>query len=140
MRYIWIAIKHPMETVEETHIKAVWLYNLPNGGCTFKTGTIPNRITLEVNGFFAQTHIDDYQKTSHPAPRKQYVVTLAGKLEFTVTNGDTFIVEPGVILIAEDTHGHGHTWRLTEGDTWQRLYLPFTYEGNKHFVEDRKVV
>ena len=124
-----------METPPETKIKAVWLYNLPDGSCTFKTGTLPNRTTIATNGFFAQTHIDDYQKTSHPAPRKQYVITLQGKLEFMVTNGDTFIVEPGVILIAEDTHGHGHTWRLIEGDVWQRLYLPFDYKGNTHFTE-----
>jgi len=119
----------------ETHIKAIWLYNLPDGSCDFQVGTLPNRSVIETEGFFAQTHIDDYQKTAHPAPRKQYVVTLMGKLEFTVTNGSTFILEPGIILIAEDLHGHGHTWKLIKGTVWQRLYLPFTYNGDKHFIK-----
>lgn len=124
-----------METENETHIKTIWMYNLPDGSCTFQEGWLPNRSVIDVNGFFAQTHIDDYQKMDHPAPRKQFVVTLKGKLLFTVTNGDSFILEPGVLLIAEDTHGHGHSWTLIEGEVWQRLYLPFTDDAERHFVK-----
>jgi len=118
------------------HIKTIRLYNLPDGSCTFQIGTVPNTTHIPVTGFFAQTHIEAYQKVAHPAPRKQFVVTLTGKLQFTVTNGDSFIIEPGILLIAEDIHGPGHTWLLLEGDSWHRLYIPIPEDAETHFIKD----
>ncbi len=59
----------------------------------------------------------------HDAPQRQYVITLAGTLEFTTRDGETFTVEPGVVLLAEDTAGTGHRWRLVDDRPWQRLYV-----------------
>jgi quercetin dioxygenase-like cupin family protein len=50
----------------------------------------------------------------HDAPEAQYVVTLAGTLEFTTRDGETFIVHPGDVLVADDTTGSGHKWRLVD--------------------------
>jgi len=119
-----------------THIKTIHLYNLPDGSCTFDIGIIPNSTHLPATHFFAQTHIEAYQKVAHPAPRKQFVVTLTGKLKFMVTNGDSFIIEPGILLIAEDIHGAGHTWVLLEGETWNRLYIPYPDGAATHFIKD----
>jgi len=126
----------PIENGPEARIRAIRLYNLPDGGCTFEAGTIVNRITIPSKGFFAHTHIDPYQKIAHPAPRKQFVVTLKGRLEFKVTNGDTFIIEPGILLIAEDTLGTGHTWRILDGDTWERLYVPLADDNESFFIKE----
>ena len=116
-------------------IKTIRLYNLPDGSCSFEVGTVPNTTHISVTSFFAQTHIEAYQKIAHPAPRKQFVVTLTGKLQFTVTNGDSFIIEPGILLIAEDVQGPGHTWVLLEGETWHRLYIPIPEGAETHFAK-----
>lgn len=124
-----------MEVFEnENYIKAVRLFNLPDGSCTFEYGKIKTNVKIESTGFFAQTHVDAYEVVPHPAPRRQYVVTLKGKLQFKVTNGDTFIIEPGIILIAEDTNGVGHTWELIDGEKWERLYIAL--KGDTHFIID----
>ncbi|MBS7229441.1 hypothetical protein KHA90_00245 [Flavobacterium psychroterrae] len=120
----------------DSYIKAIRLINTEDGECTFEVGKIPNKTTIDSKGFFAQTHVDAYEKVAHAAPRKQYVVTLKGKLRFKVSNGDTFIIEPGVILIAEDTKGKGHTWDLVKGDKWERLYIPLTEDASDQFVKD----
>jgi hypothetical protein len=122
-----------------THIKTIRMYNLPDGSCTFQSGYLPNSTHIPAVGFFAQTQIEAYQKVAHPAPRRQFVVTLQGKLQFTVTNGDSFMVEPGILLIAEDTLGAGHTWLLLEGDAWHRLYIPIDEAVDTYFVKSGDV-
>ncbi|WP_201980644.1 cupin domain-containing protein [Hymenobacter rubidus] len=117
------------------YIKAIRLLNTPDGGCTFETGRLPTGTHLAVSYCFAETH-DTYENLPHAAPRTQYVVTLRGKLRFTVSSGETFIVEPGIILIAKDIKGPGHTWDLIEGDVWERLYLPFAPEADDQFIAD----
>jgi DNA-binding NarL/FixJ family response regulator len=49
----------------------------------------------------------------HNAPATQFVITLSGILEFATRSGETFTINPGEILIALDTTGTGHKWRLT---------------------------
>lgn len=59
----------------------------------------------------------------HDAPRRQYVVTLTGTLEFTTRDGETFHLGPGDVLLAEDTAGGGHSWRLIDDQPWTRAYI-----------------
>ena len=59
----------------------------------------------------------------HTAPCRQYVVTLTGTLEFTTRDGETFSLAPGDVLLAEDTTGSGHRWRLIDDAPWRRLYV-----------------
>lgn len=59
----------------------------------------------------------------HCAPVRQYVITLSGRLEFETRLGETFTLVPGTILQAEDTHGGGHRWRLTDDQPWRRVYV-----------------
>jgi len=123
------------ETENPAFTPAVKLYNLPNGDCSFQHGTLPNNIKIEATSFWFQNHTDIYEKKLHPAPRLQYVITLKGKLKFTVSNGSGFIIEPGIIIVAADTEGVGHSWEMVEGDVWERIYIPITGE-EKHFVTD----
>lgn len=115
-------------------IKAIRLFNTPDGKCSFEYGSMANTVFIEGKGFFAQTYIEEYQKVAHPAPRRQYVVTISGTLQFKVSNGDTFIIKPGILLLAEDTLGEGHTWELIEGDRWERIYLVLDDGAESHFV------
>ena len=59
----------------------------------------------------------------HDAPTRQYVVTLAGTLEFKTAKGATFTIRPGDVLLAEDTTGSGHSWRLVDDQPWRRAYV-----------------
>nr|WP_322622999.1 hypothetical protein [uncultured Flavobacterium sp.] len=127
-----------MEVTNQVLIKAVRLINTPDGNCTFEHGSMNNTVFVETKGFFAQTYIEDYQKVAHPAPRRQYVVTISGKLRFKVTNGDTFIIEPGILLLAEDTEGEGHTWELIEGERWERIYLVLADGADSHFIPEEE--
>jgi len=118
----------------QSTIKAIRLYNSNESDCAFESGFLPAKVKLAAEYFFCQKNVEDYQKTAHPAPRRQYVVTLKGKLRFKVTNGDTFVLEPGIILIAEDLFGPGHSWELIEGDEWERIYIPFDIKSDSNFI------
>ena len=59
----------------------------------------------------------------HNAPHRQYVITLSGRLEFETRTGKKQTVEPGDILLAEDTAGGGHRWRLIDDQPWRRVYV-----------------
>jgi quercetin dioxygenase-like cupin family protein len=41
----------------------------------------------------------------HDDPEPQYVITLSGTLEFATRDGETFVVRPGDVLLAEDNVG-----------------------------------
>ncbi|KNY21676.1 hypothetical protein [Methylobacterium sp. ARG-1] len=59
----------------------------------------------------------------HPAPTRQFVITLRGTLDFLTKSGAHFTIRPGDILIAEDTTGSGHSWRLVDDEPWCRAYV-----------------
>jgi quercetin dioxygenase-like cupin family protein len=59
----------------------------------------------------------------HNAPTRQYVITLSGTLEFETRDGTTFTIRPGDVILAEDTAGSGHTWRLIDDQPWRRAYV-----------------
>lgn len=92
---------------------------------------------IDCDHFFAATTFEKYQLSAHPAPRYQFVITLKGKLKFTVTNGTSFVVEPGVVLIADDLMGKGHSWEILDGDDWHRIYIVMKEGGEDLFEEDR---
>ena len=51
----------------------------------------------------------------HPAPRRQYVITLEGEVEIGLGDGTVRRFGPGDCMLAEDLTGEGHTTR-TGGD------------------------
>jgi hypothetical protein len=59
----------------------------------------------------------------HDAPTRQFVLTLGGTLEFETRAGATFTIHPGDILLAEDTTGGGHRWRVVGDQPWRRAYV-----------------
>jgi hypothetical protein len=60
---------------------------------------------------------------AHRAPALQLVLTLSGTLEFQTAAGATFIIRPGDVLLADDTTGTGHSWRLLGDQPWRRAYV-----------------
>jgi quercetin dioxygenase-like cupin family protein len=59
----------------------------------------------------------------HDAPIRQLVITLSGTLDFQTREGKHFLIRPGDVLLAEDTTGSGHSWRLTDNQPWRRAYV-----------------
>ena len=55
----------------------------------------------------------------HPAPRRQFVIMLAGQMEIGLADGSIHHFGPGDVLLAEDTTGNGHTRRI--GDKEPRI-------------------
>ena len=48
----------------------------------------------------------------HPAPRRQYVITLQGQAEIELGDGTTKRFGSGDVILAEDTTGEGHITRI----------------------------
>jgi hypothetical protein len=51
----------------------------------------------------------------HGAPRRQYVITLAGEVEIGLGDGSVHRFGAGHVTLAEDLTGRGHTTRVVGG-------------------------
>lgn len=52
---------------------------------------------------------------AHPAPKRQYVIVLVGRLRIDASDGSSREIGPGDVVLAEDTEGVGHrTTPLTD--------------------------
>ena len=69
----------------------------------------------------------------HTAPVRQLVITLSGTLEFETRAGQRFRLAPGDILLAEDTVGGGHSWKLIDEQPWRRVYMVLAPDAPVHF-------
>ncbi|MFC0141634.1 hypothetical protein ACFFJN_16850 [Erwinia mallotivora] len=122
-------------TADQHRIPAIKLINTAGNNSAFIKGSIPSLAKLSSDGLYFSNIFEQWQKGVHPAPKKQYVVTLKGKLRFRVSDGSTFIIQPGTVLLAADTQGEGHSWDILDGEEWMRVYIPVG--DNDHFIADR---
>lgn len=119
----------------EHRIPAVKLINTADNHSAFVKGSIPSLAKFSSENLYFSNTFEEWQKGVHPAPKKQYVVTLKGKLKFKVSDGSTFIIEPGTVLLAADTAGEGHSWDIVDGKEWVRVYIPVGEDD--HFIADK---
>jgi len=66
------------------------------------------------------------------------VITLSGTLEFVTRTGETFVIHPGEVLVAMDTTGTGHKWRLVDDQPWKRAYIAVKEGMNINFRADKE--
>ena len=66
----------------------------------------------------------DYYLDFHNAPRRQYVITLAGESEVELGDGSKIRLYPGHILLAEDLDGQGHISRAIGSEDRISIFLP----------------
>ncbi|AVS97756.1 hypothetical protein C7Y68_02220 [Paracidovorax avenae] len=110
-------------------IPAIKLYDTPDHRVAFVKGTVATLRKMPAREFWLSDSVEAWEQDVHPAPRRQYVVTLQGELEFQVSDGSTFRLAPGTVLLAEDTGGAGHRWKMLPGSgPWVRMYLPMAGE------------
>jgi hypothetical protein len=119
----------------EHRIPAVKLINTQDNHSAFIKGSVPSLAKLSSQNLYFSNTFEEWQKGVHPAPKKQYVVTMKGKLKFRVSDGSTFIIEPGTVLLAADTAGEGHSWDIVDGKEWVRVYIPVG--DDDHFIADK---
>ncbi|MBB3695213.1 hypothetical protein [Sphingomonas sp. BK580] len=74
----------------------------------------------------------------HDAPIRQLVITLSGTLEFQTRTRGSFVIRPGDVLLAEDTTGSGHSWRLTDDAPWRRAYVILSEGADPGFLADAR--
>ncbi|HZU88936.1 MAG TPA: hypothetical protein VE993_06730 [Stellaceae bacterium] len=113
-------------------IRCVRIWTAEDGNSRFEEGVIdmPKGERGDVlSGAFPVTAIS-FRETGaggafewHDAPARQFVITLSGTLDFQTRAGAHFILRPGDILLAEDTAGTGHSWKLIDDEPWRRAYV-----------------
>jgi quercetin dioxygenase-like cupin family protein len=75
--------------------------------------THPELTTLQnAKGIVFRTTKPGYFSDWHNAPRRQFVITLAGEVEIGLGDGTKHRYGPGHVTLAEDLTGKGHTTRV----------------------------
>ncbi len=60
----------------------------------------------------------------HPAPRRQFVITLSGEGEIGLEDGSLHRFGPGHVNLAEDLTGKGHTTRVVGNEPRVTATIP----------------
>ncbi len=103
-----------------THFEAVQVSLVADATSRSRSGLLATEGVV-----FRRTPADMDRGWHHP-PRRQLVVSLAGTVEVTTSDGETRRFEPGTILLAEDTEqdSPGHRTRgIGDGDRLT-LFVP----------------
>jgi quercetin dioxygenase-like cupin family protein len=66
----------------------------------------------------------NFEATWHPAPRRQYVISLGGAVDITASDGETRHIAPGEIVLVEDTTGKGHITKSSGSTPRHTLFVP----------------
>ena len=116
-----------------TPIKVTRLYTGPDGKTKVEEYEIPLKPqgkgtelsqTVAVKSVQFRRTNKDYDLDWHPAPNRQYVVTLSGESEIELEGGRKLRLGPGHILLAEDTTGQGHISRAIGAGDRISLFIP----------------
>lgn len=79
--------------------------------------------TVPVTGLIFRTSAADQYIDWHPAPRRQFVITLSGEAEVEASDGEVRRIGPGTVMLAEDTTGKGHITRAVGGKERLSLFV-----------------
>jgi len=116
-----------------TPVKVTRLYTGPDGKTKVEEYEIPLKAqgrgtelsqTVAVKSVQFRRTNKDYDLDWHPAPNRQYVVTLSGESEIELEGGRKLRLGPGHILLAEDTTGQGHISRAIGAGDRISLFIP----------------
>ncbi|HVP85943.1 MAG TPA: hypothetical protein VMS78_14580 [Rhizomicrobium sp.] len=102
----------------ESHIREIdveWAHTGPAG----KTSD-----PVQVSSVSFRVTDGNYNLGWHNAPRRQYIVNLEGSVEIITSDGESKIIGPGEIVLAEDTTGKGHLSKAVAGGARRSLVIP----------------
>jgi len=117
-------------------IRAYRLYTGPDGNSHVVPGSVNGAKLVDAKSIEFKETAAHSTFDWHNDPAPQYVITLAGVLEFATVGGEKFTLHPGEVLVAEDNTGSGHKWRLINDEPWRRAYVIFKQGANTQFVPD----
>ncbi len=60
----------------------------------------------------------------HPAPRRQYIIPMAGEVEVEVSDGTIRRFGVGTLMLVEDVTGKGHITRSIGNEERVSLFIP----------------
>src|SRR3954451_16998330 len=106
-------------------IKAYKLFTGTDGHSHIAKGTVAEGHLTNVTAIHFKETPPHSSYDWHPAPTTQYVLSLSGTLLFETALGETFTLWPGEVLLAMDTFGSGHKWKLLDDQPWKRAYVVF---------------
>ena len=69
---------------------------------------------------WASGHFIDW----HPAPRRQYIISLSGRVEIGLGDGTSVVYNPGDARLVEDTTGRGQTTRVIGNESCIHVVIP----------------
>lgn len=113
-------------------IRCIRIWTNEDGNSSFEEGTLglPGGKPGDMIGPTVAAASVSFRETEpggahdwHNAPTHQLVLTLGGTLEFETHDKRHFILRPGDVLLAEDTSGTGHVWKLIGDEPWRRAYV-----------------
>jgi hypothetical protein len=102
----------------ESHFEDVEVTLEDQGGQSALSTLIPASGVI-----FRRTPADQYLDW-HPAPRRQFVVTLSGEAEVEASDGEVRKIGPGTVMLAEDLTGKGHITRGAGSQERISLFIP----------------
>jgi hypothetical protein len=123
----------PLLAPTKTPIKVTRLYTGPDGKTKVEEYEVPLKpqgrgtelsSTVAVKSLQFRRTNQDYNLDWHPAPARQYVITLSGESEIELEGGKKLRLGPGHILLAEDTTGQGHISRAVGSEDRVSLFIP----------------
>jgi quercetin dioxygenase-like cupin family protein len=79
--------------------------------------------TFAAKGVLFRETSSDFKVDWHPAPARQYVITIEGEGEITVGDGTKRVFRPGSIMLAEDLTGHGHVTRALHNKPRTSIFI-----------------
>lgn len=123
----------PLLAQHRTPIKVTRLFTGPDGKTHMEEFDVPLKaqgrgtelsMTVAAKSVQFRRTNKDYFVDWHPAPTRQYVVTLSGESEVELDGGKKLRLGPGHILLAEDTTGQGHISRAIGTGDRVSLFIP----------------
>ncbi len=65
----------------------------------------------------------EYNYDWHNTPRRQYVIILEGRVDFTVSDGECRRFGPGDVVLLEDVSGRGHCSRAVDRERRKSIFV-----------------
>lgn len=79
--------------------------------------------TMPATGIILRETDGTYDYSWHNPPQRRYVIMLRGRVEMTVSDGESRVFVPGEIVLLEDTTGRGHRSRALDGTPRETVFV-----------------
>ena len=79
---------------------------------------------LPASGIIFRQVPPTYDVDWHPAPRRQYIINLDGRVELTASDGESRVIGAGEVILVEDTTGKGHLSKAIDDKLRHCIFVP----------------